>query len=55
MQPLPTILPSNTVSMIHQFKQVDLTSLLECIAIRNNENENNEPFSFARIIMFYLM
>ena len=55
MQPLLAVLPSNTVSMIHQFKQVDLTSLLECIAIRNNENENNEPFSFARIIMFYLM
>lgn len=43
-------LSSDTISLWNDFKTLKLDKLTESIRIRNDDSENNEPYSFARLI-----
>ncbi len=48
-------LPGDTVNLFAQFGQLDLKGLTEALSLRNDDTENNEEYSFARMIIHYLM
>lgn len=48
-------LPLGTIKQVDEFCTMTLDELLEGIALRKNYNENNEPYSFARLIVSLLM
>lgn len=55
---LPTIqskFSGNTTSLFTMFSNLTLDSLTEAIVLRNDDSENNEEFSFARLIIAFLM
>lgn len=53
--PLLAALPADTVQMLQQFQTLKLNGLTESLKLRNNDTENNEENSFARLIIAYLM
>lgn len=48
-------LSANCLSLINDFMKLDLKGLTESFKIRNDENENNEEYSFARVLISHLM
>lgn len=55
IQLIQSVLPVETNQMFTDFNQLNLNSLTESLLIRNNDDENNEEYSFARCIIYYLM
>lgn len=53
--PLLAALPADTVQMLQQFQTLKLNGLTESLKLRNDDTENNEENSFARLIIAYLM
>ena len=51
---LTPVLPPETQNLITSFKTVFLNGLTESLILRDDETQNNEPYSFARLLMFYL-
>lgn len=52
---LQNILPQNTVQLAGDFQTLHLNGLTESILLRNNDTEENDPFSFARFLINRLM
>ena len=48
-------LPADTISLFNEFGKTQLTGLTESYILRNDEDDNNHDYSFARMIMYYLM
>lgn len=46
---------NDTNQMLADFQKLTLSGLTESIIIRNNDDENNEAYSFARLITSFLM
>lgn len=53
--PLLAALPADTVQMLQQFQTLKLNGLTESLKLRNDDSENNDENSFARLIIAYLM
>lgn len=53
--PIATKLDAATTKLCSELQQIKLNNALECFAIRNNDTENNEDYSFARILHSGLM
>ena len=51
---LQGLLSPDTQNLIKSFKSVFLHTLTESLVLRDDEIQNNEPYSFARLLMFYL-
>lgn len=52
---LETNLPADTTTLFQEFAKTTLKDLTESYTIRANENDNNHDYSFARMIVSYLM
>ncbi|MBQ1664024.1 MAG: hypothetical protein II057_05680, partial [Clostridia bacterium] len=52
IQPL---LPQETVDLCNQMMNVRLNHLTESFVVRDDDTQNNDPYSFARLFVFYLM
>ena len=48
-------LPGDTVNMLNQFHQLNLKGLTEALSLRVDDSDNNHDYSFARVIVYYLM
>lgn len=48
-------LPGDTVNLLTQFQQLDLKGLTESLLLRQDDGDNNDEYSFARVIIYYLM
>lgn len=55
MTMLGNVLPANVNKMMTDFQALTLNDLTESLILRNNDNENNDPYSFARTIISQLM
>ena len=53
--PLTTVAPIRTQQLIADFTQVTLNELTESLILRNTDADENDPLSFARIIVSQLM
>lgn len=52
---LNNVLPVETVQLCTDFQNLKLDGLTESLLLRNDDNENNDPFSFARLLVNRLM
>lgn len=48
-------IPADTIKLFNDFKTIKLDALTESLILRNDETENNEDFSFARMLLAYIM
>ena len=55
MATLGNTLPPDTTNMMNDFLQLSLNGLTESLKIRANEMDNNDPGSFARLLMSMFM
>lgn len=55
VQAINSILPSGTNKLFSDFQKLDLSELTESLILRNDDSDNNEEYSFARMIISYLM
>lgn len=53
--PMAGTLPAETNQMLTDFQALKLDGLTESLIIRNTDSENNEEFSFARLLVSMLM
>lgn len=47
--------PANTNNLLVEFQKLTLKELTESLKLRDSDTDNNDPYSFARIIVAYLM
>lgn len=52
---ISAMLSADTQKLCTDFQAMKLHNLVEGMVLRDDESQNNEPYSFARILMFYLM
>ena len=52
IQPL---LPQETIQLCGNLQNIKLNNLTESFVLRDNDTQNNDPYSFARVFMFYLL
>lgn len=55
MSMLGNVLPAETNKYMADFQTLSLNGLTESLVLRNDDNDNNEPYSFARLIIEQLM
>lgn len=55
MQMLGNVLPPDTTKMMTDFQSLSLNDLTESLQLRNDDNDNNDPYSFARTLVSQLM
>lgn len=48
-------IPPDTVNLFGDFMKLQLNQLTESIILRNDYDENNEEWSFARMLMYFVM
>lgn len=51
---LSSVLPPETQNLIKSFKSIFLNGLTESLILRDDETQNNDPYSFARTLLFFL-
>ena len=49
------VLPAETTSLCQDLQKITLSNMTESFLIRDNLQQNNEPYSFAMVFIFYLM
>ena len=54
-QTMLNVLPKDTQNMLSDFKSLKLDNLTESIKLRNDDSQNNQPGSFARLLHAKLM
>lgn len=54
-QPMAQLLPPQTLNNLNDFQKLTLTGLTESILIRNKGTDNNDEYSFARLIVALLL
>ena len=52
---LSALLSADTVKLCNDLKSIRLNCLTQSFVLRNTGQENNEPYSFARLFQYYLM
>lgn len=55
VQTVISVLPADTVKLFSDFQKLDLQQLTESLLLRNNDSDNNQEYSFARMLISYLM
>lgn len=55
IQQMASILPSQTQKLLTEFSKIPLDGLTETIVLRNDDDQENEELSFARIVVDLLM
>lgn len=55
LQVLGSALPQNTNKLFADFQALNLNGLTESLILRNDDNENNDPCSFARALVALMM
>lgn len=55
LQVLGSALPQNTNKLFADFQALNLNGLTESLILRNDDNENNDPCSFARTLVALMM
>lgn len=48
-------LPPQTTQLLADFQNLSLANLTESLLLRNQDTDNNDPFSFARVLVSYIM
>lgn len=52
---LSTVLPGDTTNLLNQFGKITLKGLTESLLLRKDDADENEEYSFARVIVHMLM
>ena len=52
---LSSVLPADTTNLLNQFAGVSLKGLTESLLLRKDDSEENDEYSFARVIIHMLM
>lgn len=52
---MSTVLPGDTSNLLQDFAKLSLKGLTESLLLRNDDSQNNEEYSFARLIVHMLM
>lgn len=52
---MANVLPPKTITLLNDFDNLTLQDLTESLLLRNNDNEELDPFTFARVIINLLM
>lgn len=55
IQTVSSVLPTDTNNLFSDFQKLNLNQLTESLLLRNNDDDNNHEYSFARMIISYLM
>ena len=55
IQQISNLLPPDTQQLCNDLQNIKLTHLTESFVLRDDDSQNNEPYSFARVFVFYLM
>ena len=55
MQMLSNVLPPETNKLMADFQSLTLNDLTESLQLRNKDDDNNDPYSFARTLISQLM
>ena len=53
-QQISSLLPPETIRLCSDFKNIKLDQLTNSLILRSNSTENNDPYSFARILPYFL-
>ncbi len=54
LQLIAPVLPQETMNLCNQILGMRLNHLTESFVLRDDDTQNNEPYSFARVFVFYL-
>lgn len=52
---ISTMLSPDTLALCSDLQTISLNHLTESFVLRDDDGQNNEPYSFARLFVFYLM
>jgi hypothetical protein len=52
---LTSVLPADTTNLLNQFGKISLKDLTESLLLRKDDSDENEEYSFARVIVHMLM
>lgn len=52
---ISNLLPPDTLQLCNDLQSIKLNKLTESFVIRDDDSQNNDPYSFARTFVFYLM
>lgn len=55
VQQLGSVIPADTIKLCQDLQNIRLNQLTQSFVLRDNDTQNNDPYSFARIFPFYLM
>lgn len=55
VQQLGSVIPADTIKLCQDLQTIRLNQLTQSFVLRDDDTQNNEPYSFARIFPFYLM
>lgn len=55
VQGIASLLPADTVNLFNNFDKLKLTGLTESLMIRKDSNDGNDEFSFARMLVNFMM
>ena len=55
VQSISSLLSSETLQLCNDLKTIKLNGLTESFILRDDTTQNNDPYSFARLFIFYLM
>lgn len=55
VQQLGSVIPADTIKLCQDLQNIRLNQLTQSFVLRDDDTQNNDPYSFARIFPFYLM
>ena len=55
VQQLGSVIPTDTIKLCQDLQNIRLNQLTQSFVLRDDDTQNNDPYSFARIFPFYLM
>ena len=55
VQQLGNVIPPDTIKLCQDLQNIRLNQLTQSFVLRDDDSQNNDPYSFARIFPFYLM
>ncbi len=55
VQQLGAVIPADTIKLCQDLQNIRLNQLTQSFVLRDDDTQNNDPYSFARIFPFYLM
>lgn len=55
IQQFNSVIPADTIKLCQDLQKIHLNQLTQSFVLRDDDSQNNEPYSFARIFPFYLI